>query len=174
MAPPVSPRHTRPANATRHPGLVVLEGQRKRRTKAQVAEDKGRALEAQATKEAALQRGIDRIAGIKAAMQVEQVAQVTGRVKPVKPRARPVKKKESQQDETNELTLDHPSIPPAQVKVQGAGGQHPVDSVGGGNGKEEAGNEGVKTKKKKKVKPTVSREAISAATRQIIGGDVKE
>lgn len=172
MAPPVSPRRTRPANATRHPGLVVLEGQRKRRTKAQVAEDKGRALEAQATKEAALQRGIDRIAGIEAAMQVEQVAQVTGRVKPVKPRARPVKKKESQQDETNELTLDHPSIPPAQVKVQGAGGQHPVDSVGGGNGKEEAGNEGVKTKKKKKVKPTVSREAISAATRQIIGGDL--
>jgi hypothetical protein len=155
---------------------VLLEGQKKRRTKAQVAEDKSRALEAQAANEAALQRGIDRIAGIEAAMQVGQVAEVANRAKPVKPRARPVKKKEKRQDETDELTLEHPSIPPAQAKVQGAGGQHPVDSVGGGNGKvvenEEAGNEGVKTKKKKKkVNPTVSREAINAATRQIIDGD---
>ncbi|KAG2040102.1 hypothetical protein BDR03DRAFT_1008441 [Suillus americanus] len=74
--------------------------------------------------------------------------------------ARPVKKKEKRQDETNELTLEHPSIPPAQAKVQGAGHQHPVDSMGGGNGKvvenEEAGNEEVKMKKKKKVNPTVS------------------
>ncbi|KAG1856021.1 hypothetical protein DFJ58DRAFT_727275 [Suillus subalutaceus] len=176
MAPPVSPRRTRPANATRHPGLVLLEGQKKRCTKAQVAEDKGRALEAQAAKEAALQRGVDRIAGIEAAMQVEQVAEATSRAKPVKPRTRPVKKKEKQQDETNELALEHPSIPPAQAKVQGAGSQHPVDSVGGGNGKvvenEAAGNEEVKMKKKKKVNPTVSREAISAATRQIIDGDL--
>jgi hypothetical protein len=85
---------------------VLLEGQKKRRTKAQVAEDKSRALEAQAAKEAALQRGIDRIAGIEAAMQVEQVAEATSRAKPVKPRARPVKKKEKRQDETNEDIRD--------------------------------------------------------------------
>ncbi|KAG2040103.1 hypothetical protein BDR03DRAFT_1008442 [Suillus americanus] len=69
MAPPVSPCCTHPANATRHPGLVLLKGRKERRTKAQVAEDKSHALESQATKEAALQRGIDRIAGIEAAMQ---------------------------------------------------------------------------------------------------------
>ncbi|KAG2739039.1 hypothetical protein P692DRAFT_20882136 [Suillus brevipes Sb2] len=171
MTTPVSPRRTRPANATRHPGLVLLEGQKKQCTKAQATEDKSCALEAQAAKEAALQREIDRIAGIEAAMQVEQVAEATSRAKPVKPRARPVKKKEKQQDETNELTLEHPSIPPAQAKAQGAGGQHLVDSVGGGNNKvvenEEAGNEEVKMMKKKKKVNTVSREAISVAARQI-------
>jgi hypothetical protein len=149
---------------------VLLEGQKKRCTKAQATEDKSCALEAQAAKEAALQHEIDRIAGIEAAMQVEQVAEATSRAKPVKPRARLVKKKEKQQDETNELTLEHPSIPPAQAKAQGTGGQHLVDSVGGGNNKvvenEEAGNEEVKMMKKKKVN-TVSREAISAAARQI-------
>ncbi|KAG1765449.1 hypothetical protein EDD22DRAFT_951117 [Suillus occidentalis] len=114
--------------------------------KAQVTEDKSRALEAQAAKEAALQHGINQIAGIRGCY-------ADG--------------------------AEHPSIPPAQAKVQGAGGQHPVDSVGGGNGKvvknEEAGNKRVKMKKKKKkkkVNPTVSREAINAATRQIIDGDL--
>ncbi|KAG1748367.1 uncharacterized protein EDB91DRAFT_1245077 [Suillus paluster] len=184
MAPPTSPHHTHPKNATQHPGLVLLEGQKKRRTKAQIAQDKEHALEAQAIKEATVQCGVNWLAGIEAAMEVQQATEAANRAKPVKPWARPVKKKESvkesMQGATSELTSENH---PVQAVVQDAGGHRTANSmgVGAGNGKaignkaigneavgnEEFENEGRKTKKKKKANPTISREAISAATRQI-------
>ncbi|KAG2029297.1 hypothetical protein BDR03DRAFT_1018588 [Suillus americanus] len=48
----------------------------------------------QCAQEATQQSGINHIAGIEAAMEVEQATQVTGKVKPVRPRARPVKKRQ--------------------------------------------------------------------------------
>ncbi|KAG0694953.1 hypothetical protein DFH29DRAFT_880366 [Suillus ampliporus] len=169
MAPPISPRRTRTKNATQRPGLVVLKGQNKRRTKAQIAQDKQDTLEAQAIKEATLQCGIDRIARIEAAMEVEQATQATKRAKPVKLRAKPVKIKASAQGATSELTSENPLVPPAQVKVRDAG-HHTKDNevgsvgVGAGSdkviGNEEIVNEAVKVKKKKKVNPTISRDAI--------------
>ncbi|KAG1870862.1 hypothetical protein F4604DRAFT_1926419 [Suillus subluteus] len=174
MVPPASPRRTCPKNATQHPGLVLLEGQKKRRTKAQIAQDKERALEAQAIKEAAVQHGVNQLAGIEASMEVQQATEAANRAKPVKPRARPVKKKEnvkeSMQGATSELTSENH---PVQAIVQDASGHHTANSMGVGadNGKaignEEFENEGRKTKKKKKANPTISREAVSAATRQI-------
>ncbi|KAG1719819.1 uncharacterized protein EDB91DRAFT_1018657, partial [Suillus paluster] len=52
---------TRAKNASQHPGQVVLEGQRKRRTQAQIEEDKRHAREGQAVQEAAVRHGISRI-----------------------------------------------------------------------------------------------------------------
>ncbi|KAG1734388.1 uncharacterized protein EDB91DRAFT_1084050 [Suillus paluster] len=130
MAPPISPHCTRTKNPTQHPGLVLLEGQKKRHTKAQIAQDKQDALEAQAIKEAALQH---------AAMEVEQATQATKRPKPVKLWAKPVKTKASVQGATSHHTKDN--------EVGGVG-------VGAGSdkviGNEEVVNEAVKIKKKKK------------------------
>ncbi|KAG1734223.1 uncharacterized protein EDB91DRAFT_1251008 [Suillus paluster] len=97
-------------------------------------------------------------------MEVQQATEAANRAKPVKPQARPVKKKESvkesMQEATSELTSENH---PVQAIVQ--------DCVGAGNGKvignEEFENEGRVMKKKKKANPTISREAVSAATRQI-------
>ncbi|KAG1745456.1 uncharacterized protein EDB91DRAFT_1080365 [Suillus paluster] len=174
MAPPASPRHTRPKNATQHPGLVLLEGQKKQCTKAQITQDKECALEAQAIKEAAVQCGVNWLAGIEAAMEVQQATEAANRAKPVKPWARPVKKKESvkesMQGVTSELTSENH---PVQAVVQDAGGHRTANStgVGAGNGKaivnKEFENEGRKMKKKKKANPTISHEVVSAATRQI-------
>ncbi|KAG1847895.1 hypothetical protein F4604DRAFT_1687915 [Suillus subluteus] len=165
MAPPTSPCRTRPKNATQHPGLVLLEGQKKRCTKAQIAQDKECALEAQAIKEAAVQRGVNRLAGINASMEVQQATEAANRAKPVKPRARPVKKKESvkesMQGATSELTSENH---PVQAVVQDTGGHCTANSMGVGadNGKaignEEFENEGRKMKTKKKANPTILRE----------------
>ncbi|KAG1882421.1 hypothetical protein F4604DRAFT_1921599 [Suillus subluteus] len=107
-------------------------------------------------------------------MEVQQATEAANRAKPVKPRARPVKKKESvkesMQGATSELTSENH---PVQAIVQDAGGYRTANSMGVGadNGKaignEEFENEGRKTKKKKKANPTISHEAVSAATRQI-------
>ncbi|KAG1831212.1 hypothetical protein DFJ58DRAFT_736692 [Suillus subalutaceus] len=73
----------------------------------------------QAAQEANLQRGIDCIASIEAAMEVEQGIQVTAKVKPVKPRARPVKKKTDKVGAASELTSGSLSVPPAPAQSQG-------------------------------------------------------
>ncbi|KAG1837667.1 hypothetical protein F4604DRAFT_1999623 [Suillus subluteus] len=172
MAPPISPRRTCPKNATQHPGLVLLEGQRKRHTKAQIAEDKRHAEEACVVQAATLQRGISHIAGIDTDMQVEQATQASGRP-PVKPRPRPVKSKKAEVAAT-ELTLESPLVPPAQVKAKGAG-KYGIMGKGtnsrGAGDSEVIGNEGAKTKssmkKLKKANPLL-RDVISAATRRII------
>jgi hypothetical protein len=160
MAPPPSPRRTRVKNATQRPGLVLLEGKQKRRTQAQIKEDKQRTNEAQAAQEADLQRGLDRIASIEAAMEVEQGIQATAKAKPVKPRARPVKKKVGA---ASELTSGSLPVPPAPAKTQGGMKGQDAGDVGERN-VEAVGNEVAKPPKKtKKV-----HEPIGAT---ILGGD---
>ncbi|KAG2090358.1 uncharacterized protein F5147DRAFT_780314 [Suillus discolor] len=165
MAPPISPRRTRVKNATQRPGLVLLEGKKKRRTQAQIKEDKQHAEEAQAAQEAALQRGIDRIAGIEAAMEVEQGTQSAAKAKPVKPRARPVKKKLDGAVAANELTSSSLPVAPAPAN-KGQGGMKSQGIGGIGEGSSGAvGNEITKPTKKTKKK------LHEAATRQILDGD---
>ncbi|KAG1814795.1 hypothetical protein DFJ58DRAFT_850584 [Suillus subalutaceus] len=113
-----------------------------------------------------MQRGVNWLAGIEASMEVQQATETANRAKPVKPQARPVKKKESMKESmqgaTSELTSKNH---PVQAVVQDAGGHHTANStgVGAGNGKaignEEFENQGRKTKRKKKANPTISCEA---------------
>jgi hypothetical protein len=139
---------------------VLLEGKQKRRTQAQIKEDKQRTNEVQAAQEADLQRGLDRIASIEAAMEVEQGIQATAKAKPVKPRARPVKKKVGV---ASELTSGSLPVPPAPAKTQGGMKGQDAGDVGERN-VEAVGNEVAKPPKKtKKV-----HEPISAT---ILGGD---
>lgn len=174
MTPPASPRRTRPKNATQRPGLILLEGQKKRRTKAQIAEDLQHAKDVQAVQAATAQRGISHIAGIEADMQAQQSTQASGRGKlPIKPRPRPVKSKKAEVVATNELTLESPIVPATQVKAKGTGKYgtmgRDADGVDAGDG-EVIGNEVEKSKKTKKLKKAnlISREVISAATKHII------
>lgn len=179
MAPPVSPRRTRTKNATQHPGHVLLEGKRKRRTQAQIQEDKQRAQEAQAAREATQQGGINRIASIEAAMEVEQATQATEKVKPVRPRARPVKKKTDGKGASSNLTSESLPVLAAQAKGQGTGDHH-IGQDGGGVGagdSEAVGSKAATRSPKKKAaarppkkKVSLMRDAISTATRQILEG----
>jgi len=57
-------------------------------------------------------------------MEIEQATQGTTRVKPIKPQARPVKKKESMQGTTSELTSE---THPVQARVQDTGGYCTAD-----------------------------------------------
>ncbi|KAG1804345.1 hypothetical protein EV424DRAFT_1544678 [Suillus variegatus] len=171
MVPPVSPHRTHVKNTTQRPGLVLLKGKQKRRTQAQIKEDKQCAEEAQAAQEAALQCGIDHIASAEAAMKVEQGTQTTVKAKPVKPRARPVKKKLDGVVTANELTSS--SLPvasaPANKGQGGMKGQGSMKSQGAGGIREGSsravGNEITKPLKKTKKK------LHEAATRQIVDGD---
>ncbi|KAG2137010.1 hypothetical protein DEU56DRAFT_912781 [Suillus clintonianus] len=67
---------TRPKNATQHPGDVVKQATRKRRTAKQIAADNERAREAQEAQELAAKNGIDRVGAIEASMEIEQAAAV--------------------------------------------------------------------------------------------------
>ncbi|KAG1886993.1 hypothetical protein F4604DRAFT_1675058 [Suillus subluteus] len=96
--------------------------------KAQIKEDKQRAQEAQVAQEATQQSGINRIAGIEAAMEVEQATQATGKVKPVRPCARPVKKKTDGKGASSDLTSESLPVPATQAKGQGAGNSEAVGS----------------------------------------------
>ncbi|KAG1807826.1 uncharacterized protein BJ212DRAFT_1303285 [Suillus subaureus] len=133
-----------------------------------IKEDKQHAKDAQDTQEADLQHGIDRIASIEAAMELEQGIQVTAKAKPVKPHARPVKKKTDRVGAASELTSGSLPVPPAPAQSQG--GMKGQDAGDMGEGDVEAvGNKVAKLLKKiKKV-----HEAISAT---ILGSDqqVKE
>jgi hypothetical protein len=81
---------TRPKNATQHPGEIVKQATRKRRTAKEIAVDTRRTREAQEAQELAAQNGINRVAEVEASMEIEQAAAIA-QAKPVKPRPRPVK-----------------------------------------------------------------------------------
>lgn len=89
----VPSRRTRPANASAHPGQVVLNATRKRRTKAEIAADKKRIQEELEIKEATALEGIQRLANIQADMEQTQSSIATRNPKGVRPRPVPVKKK---------------------------------------------------------------------------------
>lgn len=89
----VPSRRTRPANASAHPGQVVLNATQKRRTKAEIAADKKRIQEELEAKEATALEGIKRLANIQADMEQTQSSVATRNPKGVRPRPVPVKKK---------------------------------------------------------------------------------
>jgi hypothetical protein len=86
-------RRTRAANAGAHPGQVVLNATRKRRTRAEIAADKKRIQEELEAKEATALEGIKRLANIQADMEETQSSVATRNPKGVRPRPVPVKKK---------------------------------------------------------------------------------
>ncbi|KAG2149551.1 hypothetical protein BD769DRAFT_1381341 [Suillus cothurnatus] len=78
-------RRTRAKNADAHPGQVVLNATRKRRTKAEIAADNKRLKEDLKTKELAALQGIERLANIQAEMEQAQASEVVRKPKPVRP-----------------------------------------------------------------------------------------
>ncbi|KAG1721167.1 uncharacterized protein EDB91DRAFT_1256633 [Suillus paluster] len=158
MATPISPRRTCAKNVSQHPGQVVLEGQRKRRTQAQIKEDKHHAREGQAVQEAA-------------------ATQATGKTKPVKPHPKVVKKKPTAK---GAATSESFQVPPVQAMVQGADDRTMLrrrcadgaDIGNCGNGDVIGNLDAAKPKKNLKKVNNMLREAINAAKRQIVDGDL--
>jgi len=85
---------TRASNATTRPGQIVLDAQTKRRSKAQKEQDDLAIKEAKDVKEAAVQKGVERLANIQVKMAAAQAEVLTNKVAPIrpKPRARKAKK----------------------------------------------------------------------------------
>lgn len=88
--PDEAPRRTARVSNCQHPGLL-LKSQLTRRTSAQKQADDKKAADALAERAAAAQEGMERVAGIEHAMETSQVA-ASIPVKPVRPRAKVVKK----------------------------------------------------------------------------------
>ncbi|KAH7903216.1 hypothetical protein BJ138DRAFT_1195759, partial [Hygrophoropsis aurantiaca] len=88
-APPVSPRRTRPGNATAHPGQPVLDIMQKRRTRSQKESDDRAIQDAKDAKELAAQKGYHRIAELEMAMEDAQNSAKAMKAKPVRPKPRP-------------------------------------------------------------------------------------
>ncbi|KAG2116182.1 hypothetical protein DEU56DRAFT_919302, partial [Suillus clintonianus] len=154
---------TRPKNATQHPGDVVKQATRKRRTAKQIAADNERAREAQEAQELAAKNGIDRVGAIEASMEIEQAAAVA-KVTPVKPRPRPAKK---QQCATKDAPSNSHSALGIDTSVQSKDertlqGLTDDDMDVGGDYGDEVEMAEPKPKKKKKVN-LLLREAVSAA-----------
>ncbi|KAG1722512.1 hypothetical protein EDB19DRAFT_1834974 [Suillus lakei] len=70
------PRHTRPSNANKHPGEIVLQVKNCRCTTEEMTAAKD-------AKAAAVQAGIQRVAGIELEMEEKQVNALTRKAKPV-------------------------------------------------------------------------------------------
>ncbi|KAG2073169.1 hypothetical protein BDR04DRAFT_1116517 [Suillus decipiens] len=135
-----------------------------------IKEDKQRAKEAQAAQEANLQHGIDRIASMEAVMEVEQGTQATAKAKPVRPCARPVKKKSDRVVAAGNLTSSSLLMAPAPAKGQGSmEGQGGIKSQGAGGVGE--GNSGVAGKEITKPLRKTKKKLHEAATRQILDAD---
>ncbi|KAG1841255.1 hypothetical protein F4604DRAFT_1690389 [Suillus subluteus] len=83
---------TRPKNATQHPGEIVKQATRKRRTAKEIAADNQRTREAQEAQQLAAQNGINRVAEVEASMEIEQAGAIAKAI-PIKPRPRPVKQR---------------------------------------------------------------------------------
>ncbi|KAH7905577.1 hypothetical protein BJ138DRAFT_1105871 [Hygrophoropsis aurantiaca] len=91
--PAISPRRTRPGNATAHPGQPVLDIMQKRRTRSQKIADERMTQDTVDAKEAAAQRGFQRIAELEMAMEEAQKNLQALKAKPVRPKPRPKGKK---------------------------------------------------------------------------------
>jgi len=77
----VSPRRTRASNATAHPGEIVRQAMRNRRTK----EEMVAAKDAKAAKAAATQAGLQRVADIELDMEAKQAKMLSKKAKAVRP-----------------------------------------------------------------------------------------
>ncbi|KAG2335667.1 hypothetical protein BDR05DRAFT_1003682 [Suillus weaverae] len=80
-AEPAAPCRTRPSNANKHPGEIVLRAKVHRRTAEEIAVAKA----AEAEKATAAQVGIQRLARMELAMEEKQVNSATKKARPVRP-----------------------------------------------------------------------------------------
>ncbi|KAG2124207.1 hypothetical protein DEU56DRAFT_917080 [Suillus clintonianus] len=83
--------NTRPKNANQHPGEILLQNKRKRRTARQIQEDNDQAEHERQEKEAADQRTTEKIASIEDKKALKDLKILLHAPKP-RPRARPVSK----------------------------------------------------------------------------------
>jgi hypothetical protein len=91
-APGTAAHQTHAKNADTHPGQVVLNTIRKRRTKAKKAADDKLLAEELQVKEAAAHQGIQHLANIQAGIEQAQAAKAMQKPKAVRPRPVPAKK----------------------------------------------------------------------------------
>ncbi|KAG2121975.1 hypothetical protein DEU56DRAFT_917975 [Suillus clintonianus] len=112
---------TRASNATARPGKIVLDAQTKRRTKAQKAADDLAVKEAKEAKEAAVQKGVERLAGMQVEMEKVQKELLTNKATPVrpKPKARKATKGTVKEGDncTNSVLDDVPDAAPVLDQV---------------------------------------------------------
>ncbi|KAI6013171.1 hypothetical protein PISMIDRAFT_10964 [Pisolithus microcarpus 441] len=81
----ISPRRTRPSNATAHPGAIVLGAKVKRRTKSQVQADNKRVEEEEKTRKRAKMEGVERLTAIEMDMEEKATELASKKMKPVRP-----------------------------------------------------------------------------------------
>ena len=170
----ISPRRTQAKNVFQHPGLPdIPEG--KRRTKAQINEDTQCAKEAQEAQEAAVKKGISRIAAVEAEMEAEQASQGANKAKGVKPHPKAVKPRPKAVKKLQSESAGDTTRKTTSCKVSGAksrtGGDDMLD-----DGADDpmdvdtslAAEPEVKPKKGKKTAPnTLLQEAITATRQKI-------
>jgi len=172
-----SPRRTRAKNADQHPGHILLDLQPKRRTKAQMKVDKQHTQEVQEAQEAAVQRGVSRLASMEAAMEAAQEVQATKKARPVKPRAHITKKLQDANSTGAGTTKTGDSvsaIPSDRVRAKGdhafKWGKNSDASADLESSKVAEGQESIPKARKTKKMP-VMREVIKAAKDQIMQAD---
>ncbi|OJA11451.1 hypothetical protein AZE42_12041, partial [Rhizopogon vesiculosus] len=113
-------RRTRASNANAHPGHVILNTTRKRRTKVEIAADNKRIQEQLEAKEADALEGIQRLANIQAEMEQTQSRKATKKPTAVRPRPIPVKKKlASQMEDEVAVTSPDSRVADASDQVEG-------------------------------------------------------
>ncbi|KAG1902518.1 uncharacterized protein F5891DRAFT_1186154 [Suillus fuscotomentosus] len=93
-----APRRTRPSTATARPAKILLDVKIKRRSPAQKAADDLVIKEVREAKEAAHQKGVERVAALQAEMEKAQKELLMKKVTPIrpKPRAKAIKPKAAQ------------------------------------------------------------------------------
>ncbi|KAG1883847.1 hypothetical protein F4604DRAFT_1677553 [Suillus subluteus] len=91
-------RRTRASNATAHPGAILLQARKPRRTTEEVAAAREEKAAKAAAQAAAAEAGAKRVAGIELEMEVKQTSVLTRKVKGVRPRPTPYKGKKAAKD----------------------------------------------------------------------------
>ncbi|KAG1882349.1 hypothetical protein F4604DRAFT_1921498 [Suillus subluteus] len=94
-----TPAHrTRASNATAHPGAILLQARKPRRTTEEVAAAREEKAAKAAAQAAAAEAGAKRVASIELEMEVKQTSVLTRKVKGVRPRPTPYKGKKAAKD----------------------------------------------------------------------------
>lgn len=144
------PRRTRPTNANKHPGEIVLQAKNRRRT----AKEMTAAKDAKAAKSAANQAGIERLAGIELEMEKKQVDILTRKAQPVRPPPKGKSKGSSKVISEKDQSLSVVADDEAQgglTEDAGLENREGLDDDGPGK----------KKKKKKGIKESISEARIS-------------
>lgn len=88
-------RQTRPSNATAHPGAILLQAKKTRRTAEEVAATRAEKAVQAAAKATAAEAGAKRIAGVELEMEAKQTTTLARKAKGVRPRPIPTKGKKA-------------------------------------------------------------------------------